>query len=93
MASAKINVSVDEGTKKAAEVLLDEMGLTMTAAINMYLKRILIEQGIPFDVNARTPNAVTAAAMDEFDEMMKDPQAYKRYPTFKAAMKEVLEDA
>ena len=38
MATAKINVCVDEGTKQAVEVLLDEMGLSMTAAINMYLK-------------------------------------------------------
>ena len=93
MDSAKINVNVDKGTKEAVEVLLDEMGLTMTAAINMYLKRILLEQGIPFDVNVRTPNAVTIAALDEFTEMQRNPGAYKKYPTFKAAMNEVLEDA
>ena len=93
MDSAKINVNVDKGTKEAVEVLLDEMGLTMTAAINMYLKRILLEQGIPFDVNVRIPNAVTIAALDEFTEMQRNPGAYKKYPTFKAAMNEVLEDA
>ena len=85
MDSAKINVNVDKGTKEAVEVLLDEMGLTMTAAINMYLKRILLEQGIPFDVNVRIPNAVTIAALDEFTEMQRNPGAYKKYPTFKAA--------
>ena len=90
MATAKINVCVDEGTKQAVEVLLDEMGLSMTAAINMYLKRILMEQGIPFDVSARTPNATTIAAMDEFEEMKKNPSAYNRYPNFKAALSEVL---
>ena len=35
MATAKINVCVDEKTKREAEALLDKMGLTMTAAINM----------------------------------------------------------
>lgn len=90
MATAKINVCVDERTKKEVETILDEMGLNMTAAINMYLKRILMEQGIPFDVSARTPNAITIAAMDEFDEMKRNPGAYKRYSSFKDAMKEVL---
>lgn len=90
MATAKINVCVDERTKKEVETILDEMGLNMTAAINMYLKRILMEQGIPFDVSARTPNAITIAAMDEYDEMKRNPGAYKRYSSFKDAMKEVL---
>lgn len=90
MATSKINICVDEGTKKAVEVLLDEMGLNMTAAINMYLKRILIEQGIPFDVSAKTPNATTIAAMAEFEEMKRNPGAYKKYSNFKDAMNEVL---
>ena len=93
MATAKINVCVDARTKKDAEELLDEMGLTMTSAINMYLKRIIIEQGIPFEVSARVPNAVTAKAMDEFDEMKRNPAAYKKYADFKEAVAEVLKDA
>ncbi len=90
MATAKINVAVDERTKQEVEVLLEEMGLNMTSAINIYLKRILMEQGIPFDVSAKVPNATTIAAMDEFEEMKKNPAAYKKYPSFKAALNEVL---
>lgn len=90
MATAKINVAVDERTKREVEILLDEMGLNMTSAINIYLKRILMEQGIPFDISAKLPNAATIAAMDEYEEMKKNPAAYKRYPSFKAALNEVL---
>lgn len=93
MATTKINVCVDENTKREVELLLDDMGLTMTAAITMYLKRIIIEQGIPFEISARIPNADTIAAMDEFEEMKKNPGAYKRYPNFKAAMSEILDNA
>lgn len=93
MATAKINVCVDEKTKREAEELLDEMGLTMTSAINMYLKRIILVQGIPFEVSTHVPNATTIAAIDEFEEMKKNPGTYKRYPNFKAAMDEVLKDA
>lgn len=90
MANTKINVVVDEKTKQEVEVLLDEMGLTMTSAINIYLKRIVMEGGIPFNVSAKIPNQTTIKAMDEFEEMKKNPDAYKRYSSFKEALNEVL---
>ena len=90
MATAKINVAVDERTKQEVKVLLEEMGLNMTSAINIYLKRILMEQRIPFEISAKVPNATTIAAMDEFEEMKKNPAAYKKYPSFKDALKDVL---
>lgn len=72
MASAKINVHTDAEIKKQAEELLNAMGLTMTAAINIYLKRIVLEGGIPFEVTARVPNAVTIQAMEEGRRIAKD---------------------
>lgn len=90
MAMAKININTDAEVKREVEILLDEMGLTMTTAINMYLKRIIKEGGIPFDVTTRVPNTVTVAALNEFEEMKKNPQKYKRYPSFNAVMSEVL---
>lgn len=89
-ATVKISVCTDATTKHEVESILDDMGLTMTAAINMYLKRILMEGGIPFEVTTRVPNATTVAAMDEYEAMKKNPSAYKKYPSFKAAMEEVL---
>lgn len=72
MASAKINVNTDAEIKKEVEELLDAMGLTMTAAINIYLKRILMEGGIPFDVTTRVPNSVTAQAIEEGRKIARD---------------------
>ena len=90
MNTVKINVCTDAETKAEAESLLAEMGLTMSAAINMYLKKIILEGGIPFEVTTKTPNDTTKAAMDEYYEMKKNPNAYKRYSSFKDALKEVL---
>lgn len=39
------------------------------------------------------PNAETAAAMNEYYEMKAHPEKYKKYPSFKDAMSEALEDA
>ena len=73
--TVKINVCTDLNTKRQVEEILSDIGLNMTAAINIYLKRILMEGGIPFELTTRVPNATTVAAMDEYDEMKKNPSA------------------
>lgn len=90
MALARISVNVDAETKHQAEELLNEMGLTMTVAINMYLKRIALERGIPFEVTTRVPNATTIEALNEYDQMRDDPESYKRYSSFRDVLNEVL---
>lgn len=72
MALARISVNVDADTKQVAEDLLNEMGLTMTVAINMYLKRIALERGIPFEVTTRVPNATTIEAIEEGRRIAND---------------------
>ena len=75
---AKINVNTDEATKKAAESLFSELGLNMTTAINIFLKKALQYRGIPFDVCVEIPNDVTRAALEEGDRILAD-RSRKRY--------------
>ncbi len=90
MNTAKINVNTDAETKEKATKLLHEMGLDMTTAINIYLKRIILEKGIPFELSTKTPNAETLAALAETEEMIKNPEKYKRYASFSEVLEEVL---
>lgn len=90
MANAKININTDLETKQAAEKVFSELGMNMTTAINVFLKKAIQYKGIPFDVCIETPNATTIAALEEYEEMKKNPDVYKRYPNFEAALKEVL---
>lgn len=41
MATTNLNVRVDENLKKTADTLLNELGLNMSTAINIYLKQIV----------------------------------------------------
>ncbi len=53
-----IQLRIDEKTKKAAKKVLDKLGIDMTSAIKVYLKQIVINQGIPFKLvteNGFTP--------------------------------------
>lgn len=50
--TAQVSFRIDEDIKKNAELALDEMGLTMTAAITVFLKKVGRERRIPFEISA-----------------------------------------
>ncbi len=68
MATTNLNVRVDENLKKTADTLLNELGLNMSTAINIYLKQIVRENGIPFEIKLDKPNTETLHAMQDVRE-------------------------
>ncbi len=93
MATTNINVRVDSELKQEAEALFSDLGLNMSSAINMFLRSAINHNGIPFEVKRLTPNVETRAALDEYAEMKKNPNKYKRYESFDEILEEVLADA
>ena len=77
--ATKINVNVDLETKEQATKLLKELGLDMTTAINIFLKRLILEQGIPFEVSLKIPNAETLEAILEAEDIRNNPSKAKTY--------------
>lgn len=93
MATTNINVRVDSALKQEAEALFSDLGLSMSSAINMFLRSAINHDGIPFAIRRPTPNAETQEALDEYEEMKKNPGNYKRYESFDEMLDEVLTDA
>lgn len=48
----QINLRVDEEVKKEAEQTFSDIGISMSAAINVFLKKVAREKRIPFELNA-----------------------------------------
>lgn len=48
--STQVNFRIDENLKNSAEEVLDELGLTLSAAITVFLKKVSREKRIPFDL-------------------------------------------
>ncbi len=46
-----IHVRVSDDLKASVEKILDDLGITLSYAINMYLKQIEIKRGIPFEIS------------------------------------------
>lgn len=47
----QLSMRIDDNVKKKAEIACEALGLTMTAAINLYLVKLGNEMRIPFEVS------------------------------------------
>ena len=67
MAKVPTNISIDDEVKAQAQKLFAELGLDLSTAVNIFLRQAIREEGIPFAINAYTPNKVTTAAIVSAD--------------------------
>lgn len=51
MAQTLVNIRMDEELKKSMDEICKELGITMSAAFNMFAKKMTREKRIPFDVS------------------------------------------
>ena len=68
---ANINVRIDDNIKRKAEDVFENIGLTPSAAFNLFYVQVIRTKSIPFELRADIPNATTLAAMEEVDQMDK----------------------
>jgi len=85
-----IRARVNEELKANTEVLFSRLGLTMTDAITLFLVQCQLRQGLPFDV--RIPNAETIAAIEEVQEMKRNPHLHKGFDSVDALFEELNSD-
>jgi addiction module RelB/DinJ family antitoxin len=69
---ATIQLRIDNATKKSAKSILDKLGIDMTAAIKIYLKQIVINKGIPFQL--LTENGLTIQQEDQILKAEKEAE-------------------
>jgi DNA-damage-inducible protein J len=68
-----VHVRVDEKMKIQAAETLESMGLSISDAVRVFLKRVVAEKKLPFEL--KVPNAKTLAAMNEADEIARTHSA------------------
>lgn len=51
MAQTLVNFRIDEEMKKEMEQVCEELGITMTTALNIFIKKMTREKRIPFEVS------------------------------------------
>ena len=55
---------IDDALKKECEMIFDDLGVTMSAAMTLFLKQVVKTRGIPFELKAHVPNRETRKTLD-----------------------------
>ena len=79
MATVNMSIRMDTELKKQADAIPADMGLNMTTAMNMFLRQVVRQGKIPFEIATDIPNAETLAAMKEVDDMINGKIPAKKY--------------
>lgn len=86
--TTNFSVRMDSDIKKQCELLYGELGMTLTTAINVFLRQSLRVGGLPFEVRLEQPNKETIVAMLEAERIVHDPNA-KHYSDVEEALREL----
>lgn len=69
---AQITLRVDDEVKKGAEQALDDIGLSMATAINIFLKKVARERRIPFELSANPDPFYSESNIRYLEKKMED---------------------
>ena len=83
MAQVSVTVKTDEEIKKDFNTFCEEIGLNMSTAINLFMRAVLREKRIPFELSLS--NNVTI-------QVFKDVQEGKNLSKSFSSVKELMED-
>ena len=71
--TASVYTRVDPETKEQAEAILAQLGIPMSNAIGMFLKQVVIQRGIPFEMKlpSARPVVIGDLTKEQFDTEMQ----------------------
>lgn len=70
--NSPINIMVDTKTKEEATVILKDLGLSMSSAITLFLRQVIKNDGLPFEVKNKTSNKEILDALKEAQNIVNN---------------------
>ena len=86
--TSAINVQVDAKDKEEATKILKDLGLNMSTFINMAIKQVIKNDGIPFEITNPKPTRKLKKALKEANDILDGKVEIKGYYN----MYEMIED-
>lgn len=91
MATTNITMRIDEQLKAQLQELVSDLGMDMTTFFTLSAKQAVREQRIPFAISRDIPNSETIEAIEEVQQMKRNPSFGKSFTDVDEMMKELLE--
>lgn len=77
--TTNLYVRLEPGLKEQAELVLGQLGIPVSNAVNIFLKQVVMQRGIPFDV--KLP-AVKPIVLSDLTEIELNEELEKGYTDF-----------
>ena len=69
---AEVNIRLDDNLKEKADSLFEELGLNMATAVNMFVRQVVRQGGIPFEITTRIDPFYSESNMRVLRQSIKD---------------------
>ena len=70
-----LNIKINRELKKQADMLFNEMGMTLTTAVNIFVRQAVQERAIPFRIYIDSDRAVAFRAKEAIKAMQEQSVA------------------
>ena len=90
--TASLNIRLNPEVKKTAETVYAHYGLSLAEAVTVFIHQSCNLGGLPFDLRPPAPNAVTLAAIEEVQEMKRNPHLHKSFDSVEALFEDLDDD-
>lgn len=72
MSKSNLTISMDTNDKEKFINLVDELGLNVSTAINMFVKQSIRENALPLNLKINNIEKISEDIMNEYDEAFKE---------------------
>jgi DNA-damage-inducible protein J len=90
VAQSDLIVRIDDDLKASGEELLRRQGMNWSTAFSAFISYSVKMGEIPVEASLHEPNAETLEAMEEVEQMIKNPSIGKSYTNVHEMMKALL---
>ncbi len=72
MSKSNLTISMDKNDKEKFLNLVDELGLNVSTAINMFVKQSIRENALPLNLKINNIEKISEDIMNEYDEAFSE---------------------
>lgn len=83
--TSNIYVRVEPNIKEQAEIVLEQLGIPMSNAVSIFLRQVVMQNGLPFEVKIHGSRPIAMADMSEAQfnmEMLKAQNDFEKGKTY-----------
>ena len=83
--TSNIYVRVEPNIKEQAEVVLEKLGIPMSNAVSIFLRQVVMQNGLPFDVKIPNTKPLSLSNLSEAEfnmEMLKAQSDFENGRTY-----------